>query len=138
GSQKWRGDEMMKEDLHHFRTRLARNEVLFLIGIILISFNLRPSITAVGPLISTIRSATEISNTLSGLLTTLPVLAFGVFSIIAPRLGRQYGNEAVVFIGLLFLTLGILIRSMGSISLLFIGTTMLGLGIAICNVLIIG
>lgn len=128
----------MKEKRGLAHPQITNRSILFLIGIVFISFNLRPSITAVGPLIPSIRSAMEISSTSIGLLTTLPVLSFGIFSIIAPKLGRRYGNETVVFIALLILTIGILLRSLGSIALLFLGTTMLGLGIAICNVLIIG
>ncbi len=120
------------------RTPLANQYVFFLIGIIFVSFNLRPSITAVGPLISSIRSATGLSSTTIGLLTTLPVLAFGVFSVLAPKLGRKYSNEVVIFISLLVLTIGVLLRSAGSVLFLFLGTTLLGLGIASCNVLIVG
>ncbi|WP_332629568.1 CynX/NimT family MFS transporter [Halalkalibacter flavus] len=112
--------------------------LVFLIGLMLVAFNLRSSITAVGPLISTIRIDTNLSNSVIGLLTTLPLLAFGVFSILAPKIGRKWGNETTVFIALLILTMGILFRSTGMVFALFFGTAMLGLGIAICNVLIPG
>ncbi|MCL7748338.1 CynX/NimT family MFS transporter [Halalkalibacter alkaliphilus] len=112
--------------------------LVFLIGLMLVAFNLRSSITAVGPLISTIRIDTNLSNSVIGLLTTLPLLAFGAFSILAPKIGRKWGNETTVFIALLILTMGILFRSTGMVFALFFGTAMLGLGIAICNVLIPG
>ncbi|MDT8859701.1 MFS transporter [Alkalihalobacillus sp. MEB130] len=120
------------------RRLLSFQAILFLIGIILVAFNLRSSITAVGPLISIIRIDTNLSNSVIGLLTTLPLLAFGVFSTLAPRIGRKYGNETTVLIALIILTSGILLRSTGMVSALFFGTAMLGLGIAICNVLIPG
>lgn len=112
--------------------------VLFMMGIIAVAFNLRPSITAVGPLIGSIRLDTGISNTAAGLLTTIPLLAFAVFSILSPKIGRAIGNETAVFIAMVVLTIGILMRSMGYISTLFIGTAILGLGITIGNVLLPG
>lgn len=110
---------------------------LFLAAFIIAAFNLRSAITSVGPLIGWIRADTGMSNTAIGLLTTLPLLAFGVFSIVAPKLGRKLGNETVVFLALVVLTAGILLRSTGYLPALFVGTAMIGLGIAICNVLIL-
>ncbi|GAE26582.1 cyanate transport system protein [Halalkalibacter wakoensis JCM 9140] len=110
--------------------------LLFLFGLVLVAFNLRSSITAVGPLISTIRLETNLSNSVIGMLTTLPLLAFGVFSTVAPKISRRWGNETTVFIALIILTIGILLRSTGMVFTLFLGTAMLGLGIAICNVLL--
>ncbi|MCD8510605.1 MAG: MFS transporter [Bacillus sp. (in: Bacteria)] len=112
--------------------------VLFMMGIVLVAFNLRPSITAVGPLINSIRLDTNITNTAAGLLTTIPLLAFAVFSIIAPKIGRAIGNETAVFIAMVILTIGILMRSMGYVSTLFLGTAILGLGITVGNVLLPG
>jgi MFS transporter, CP family, cyanate transporter len=61
----------------------GKNSKLFLIAAIaVIAINLRPPITGVGPLIYEIRDDTGLSNTLLGMLTTLPVLAFGVFSVL--------------------------------------------------------
>ncbi|WP_227935274.1 CynX/NimT family MFS transporter [Alkalihalobacillus deserti] len=120
------------------RSLFTYKNLLFLIGIIFVAFNLRSSITAVGPLIGFIRADTNLSNSSIGLLTTLPLLAFGIFSTLAPRLGRKWGNETTVFIALIILTIGILFRSIGMVFALFVGTAMLGLGIAICNVLIPG
>ncbi|NEU30808.1 MFS transporter [bacterium LRH843] len=125
----------MRSKLLHSRMQLT--SILFLIGMIIVASNLRSSITSVGPLIGTIRIDTGMSSTTIGLLTTLPLLAFGVFSTIAPKLGRKYGNETVVFLALLTLTLGILLRSFGTVFALFTGTILMGLSIAICNVLIL-
>ncbi|MDQ0254675.1 CP family cyanate transporter-like MFS transporter [Evansella vedderi] len=94
--------------------------------------------TLKGPLISSIRLDTGISNTAVGLLTTLPLLAFALLSTIAPKIGRAIGNETAVFIALIILTIGILMRSMGYIPTLFIGTAIIGIGITIGNVLLPG
>ncbi|MDV2883713.1 MFS transporter [Alkalihalophilus pseudofirmus] len=118
------------------KSPLSFKIILFLIGIVFVAFNLRSSITAVGPLIGDIRIATNLTNSSIGIITTLPLLAFAIFSTIAPRIGLKIGNERTVFIALFILTIGILVRSTGMVATLFIGTALLGLGIAICNVLI--
>ncbi|MGM8215364.1 CynX/NimT family MFS transporter [Bacillaceae bacterium W0354] len=111
---------------------------IFILGIILVAFNLRPSITAVGPLISDIRLDTGISNGVAGLLTTLPLLAFAFLSPFAPRIGQKFGNELTVLFGLILLCAGIFIRPTDIIFLLFFGTILVGAGVAICNVLLPG
>ncbi|GAA0311960.1 CP family cyanate transporter-like MFS transporter [Gracilibacillus halotolerans] len=110
--------------------------VLFIIGIILISFNLRPAITAVGPIITTIRDSVGLHTSIVGLMTSLPLLAFAVMSPIAPRLANRLGNEKTLLYGLVILLSGILIRSLPPTILLFIGTILIGVGIAIMNVLL--
>src|ERR671921_170895 len=49
-------------------------------------------LTGVAPLIGQIRADTGISNAVAGLLTTLPLLAFGLLSPIAPRVARLFGT----------------------------------------------
>lgn len=113
-------------------------KVLLFIGIILVAFNLRPAITSVGPLIGLIREDTGISNSLAGLLTTLPLVAFAAVSPLAPKIAKRLGSERSILLGLLVLGMGILIRSIGIIIPLYIGTIFIGIGIAICNVLLPG
>ncbi|MCM3587997.1 MFS transporter [Mesobacillus maritimus] len=111
---------------------------LLILGIIFVAFNLRPAITAVGPLVSFIREDMGISNGLAGLLTTLPLLSFALISPFTPRMANKFGTEGSIFIGLCLLGAGILIRSTGFIAPLYIGTIFIGFGIAICNVLLPG
>ena len=112
--------------------------ILLLVGIIFVAFTLRPAITSVGPLIGEIRAETGISNGIAGLLTTLPLLAFGLLSPFVPRIAIRLGNEWSILIGLFILMSGIFIRSTGLLFFIFIGTVFIGLGIAICNVLLPG
>ncbi|GAA0468147.1 MFS transporter [Alkalibacillus silvisoli] len=112
--------------------------ILLIIGIIFVAFNLRPSITAVGPLISDIRSDTGMSNSLAGMLTTLPLLAFAGLSILTPKIAQKFGNEITILFGLILLAIGTFVRPTDLVSLLFFGTLLIGSGIAICNVLLPG
>ncbi len=109
---------------------------LLVAGIVLLALNLRACITAVGPLIPAIRGTTGLSNVLAGLLTALPLLAFGAISPLAPRLARRWGMEAMLLASLAGLVVGILLRSLPLLSLLFLGTALLGAAIAISNVLL--
>ncbi|MFH0346650.1 CynX/NimT family MFS transporter [Bacillus vallismortis] len=107
-----------------------------IIGIIFIAFNLRPAITSVGPVINSIRADLHMSNGTAGFLTALPLLSFAVLSPLAPKFGKRLGNERTLWLGLLILLIGILLRSAGLISALFAGTALIGIGIAIGNVLL--
>lgn len=109
-----------------------------MIGIIFVAFTLRPAITSIGPLTGHIRGETGISNGIAGLLTTLPLISFGLISPFVPRIARKLGNEMSVMIGLCILGSGIIIRSFSTLPLLFSGTILIGLGIAGCNVLLPG
>ena len=108
---------------------------LLVLGIILIATNMRAPLTSVGPLIGTIRDDLGISNTLAGLITTLPLLAFALLSPLVPKLSRRFGTPMVLFGALFLLIIGMAVRSSVGIVTLLIGTVILGLGIAICNVL---
>ena len=112
--------------------------VLLVLGIVLLAANLRAALTSVAPLVGQIRADTGISNGLAGLLTALPLLAFGVLSPIAPRLAHRFGMERLLLASMLVLAVGILLRSAGAIVALFLGTAILGAGIAVGNVLLPG
>lgn len=109
---------------------------LIVVGIVFIAANLRAPLTSVGPLVSFIRDDLHISNTMAGMITTLPLLSFALFSPIVPKLGRKYGMETVILISIVFLTFGITLRSMSGITSLYVGTAVLGLAISVSNVLL--
>jgi len=115
-----------------------RKKYFLILVIVLISLNLRPSITAVGPLIADIRMTTGLSSSLLGLLTTLPVLAFGFFSVLTPLFTRKIGTEGTMAFALSILTAGIFLRAIPDHFALYGGTLILGVGIALGNVLLPG
>ncbi|MED1780274.1 MFS transporter [Brevibacillus fortis] len=109
---------------------------VMIVGIIFIATNLRAPLTSVGPLVGLIRDDVHISNTLAGMITTLPLLAFALFSPIVPKLGRKFGVEVMILISIILLTFGVILRSLSGIATLYIGTVVLGLAIAVSNVLL--
>lgn len=119
-----------------YSDRSRRDQRLLVAGIILIALNLRPALSGVGPLVAMIREATGLSNTMLGLLTTLPLIAFGILSTLTPLFTRKYGIEKVLSGALILLTVGVLMRGIGYVSTLFLGTVLLGIAIAFGNVLL--
>lgn len=107
----------------------------FLIALLLIAANLRPSLTSVGPLLKTIQDQLSLSATAAGLLTSLPLLAFAGCAPLA-RLARQHGPERMLLAAMITLIAGVLLRSEGSTTALFGGTVLLATGIAVVNVLL--
>jgi CP family cyanate transporter-like MFS transporter len=107
----------------------------FLIALLLIAANLRPSLTGVGPLLETIQNDLRLSATAAGWLGSLPILIFAAFAPLA-RLAREHGPERILLAGLLVLIAGILVRSQGDTVALFGGTVLLATGIAGINVLV--
>lgn len=110
--------------------------LLLVLGIVLIAMTLRTPLTVVGPIISFIRDGLSISNVLAGFLTTIPLLAFAVVSPFAPRTAKHFGIEWTLFLSIILLSIGIIIRSLGTTEWLIIGTVLIGIAISFGNVLI--
>lgn len=106
------------------------------VGIILISLTMRSPLTSVGPLLSSIRESLGLTNTVAGLITALPLLAFCALSPFAPGLARQFGLEKVLLYSLFVLMAGFAVRLMPATVPLIGGTVLIGLAIAVFNVLL--
>ena len=114
----------------------AVTPTMALLGILLVAATLRAPLTGVGPLLGHIRASTGLDAGSAGLLNTLPLLAFGLFSVLAPALGRQLGLERALFAAMVALCVGIAVRSMPGIAPLFVGTAIGGIAIAVGNVML--
>lgn len=110
--------------------------LLFILGIIFLSLTLRSPLTAVGPVTEFIQNGLNMSTTLVGLMTTIPLLAFAVVSPFAPKVARRLGTEATLLWSIILLVAGIAMRSGGSVPLLILGTAIIGVAIAFGNVLL--
>lgn len=110
--------------------------IYFITGIILVAFNLRPAITSLGPLVGMIQEDVGLAHWSAGLLMSLPLVVFAIMSPLVPKIAQRLTNEMTLSAGLLFLLIGICIRSIPMTFFLFTGTLMVGLGIAIGNVLL--
>ncbi|WP_237740815.1 hypothetical protein [Crystallibacter crystallopoietes] len=109
---------------------------LAFMGIMVIAVNLRVAFVSVGPLLTEISSDQGWSNSTAGLLTGLPIIAFAVFSPVAPGLAFRVGLDRALWISLLLLMIGILARSAPGDGAIWAGTALLGMAIAFLNVLL--
>lgn len=112
----------------------TRRKIFFinLLPIILITLNLRAPITSVAPVVDSVREYYALNAAFVGLLTSLPLLAFGLVSFFV----SYFQPVRAMFVGLLCILLGEIVRCMGGSMELFIGTAIMGSGIAVANVLL--
>jgi CP family cyanate transporter-like MFS transporter len=109
-----------------------------LLAILAVALNLRGAITCVGPLLKDIQAHFGLNGTAAGLLTSLPLFAFGFLSAYAAPLARRLGMEQAVFLSLLLLAAGMGLRYIDGALWLYAGTAVIGAGIAFNNVLLPG
>jgi MFS transporter, CP family, cyanate transporter len=107
-----------------------------LVGLILLSFNLRPAAVSVGPVLEEVRRGLGLSGPEAGLLTSLPVLAFAVFGALAPRFARVAGLHRAAAGSLVAVVVGLGGRSFAQDGTTFLVLSSVALaGMATANVL---
>src|SRR5690625_1052078 len=116
------------------RGRRDFSELFLLAGILLVAINLRAALSSIGPLVDFIRDDLGLSRAAFGLVTTLPVLAFGFVSVLTPVFTRTFGIGRTVLGAMALLTIGIGLRSVFGVFGLYLGTLFLGIAIALGNV----
>lgn len=67
--------------------------LIIVTAIFLVSVNLRPAITSIGPLLNTIMEDLNVSNTQMSLLTSIPVFCMGLFAPLAVTFQRRLGYK---------------------------------------------
>lgn len=107
---------------------------LILFGMIFVASTLRAPLTSVGPVIELIKSDLEISNSLAGFLTTIPLILFGFVSPMVSKIVTKLTMPSTILYALVILLIGLLLRVSGDIGLFIIGTILLGVAIAFGNV----
>lgn len=116
----------------------TRQGLLLFTGILLIATTLRVTFTGAAPLLGAIRDDYGLTTAQTGMLTTLPLLAFALVSPLAAGIARRLGMERSLLVAMLLICIGIALRSLPSAALLFTGTAVIGCGIALGNVLLPG
>ena len=106
------------------------------IGMAVVAFNLRPSITSVGPLLPRMQDELLLSTTGAAVLTALPIVCFTIVSPIAPTLIRRYRIEHAIVVSLIVLGAGLLLRIGPGVPALLFGTIVAGAATAVVNVLL--
>ncbi|MGO1990035.1 CynX/NimT family MFS transporter [Mammaliicoccus vitulinus] len=119
---------------HNIKKYKFKEIWLILFGMIFVAATLRAPLTSVGPVIELIKSDLEISNTLAGLLTTIPLIIFGFVSPFVSKIVTKLTMSRTILYALLILLVGLLLRVSGDIGLFIVGTILLGIAIAFGNV----
>ena len=118
-------------------TPSRRASLLVLLGLVLLSLNLRPAAVSVGPVLAEVRDGLGMSGTTAGLLTSLPVLAFACFGALAPAAARVAGVHRVTLLALLAVAAGLSGRAVTHSEPVFLVLSMVALaGMAMANVLL--
>lgn len=116
--------------------RAGLSKVLLVVGFLLIAANMRAALTSVGPLLETIRRDIGLTAGQAGFIGTLPLLTFSAISPQVPRLARRFGIDLMLWLAMVLLVVGIVLRSLPVAGLLWVGTVLLGAAIAVANVLL--
>lgn len=108
-----------------------------LVGVILVSLNLRVAVAAVSPVLHQVRVDVPFSDEAAGLLGTIPVLAFAFSGLLAPMIGRRFGLEPVLLVATAVSAAGEITRAMTNSAGAFIALSAVALlGMGFGNVLI--
>jgi CP family cyanate transporter-like MFS transporter len=114
-----------------------RTSILVLVGLILLSFNLRPAAVSIGPVLAEVRDSFAMSPATAGLLTSMPVIAFAIFGALAPAAASRFGIHRVTLTAVLVVIVGLAGRAVTASEPLFLLLSLLALsGMAMANVLL--
>lgn len=126
-----------RTDASHASHALTWRDALWLGVIVVIGINLRPLLTSISPLMTTIRTATGLSFYGASLLTSLPVLAMGIGAFGAGALTRTIGETRGIALGLLAIALACGARwTTASGAALLLSAALAGVGVAAIQALL--
>ncbi|VPU07807.1 cyanate permease [Streptococcus pneumoniae] len=114
---------------------MKKQSLFFVPGIILIGVSLRTPFTVLPIILGNISQGLEVEVSSLGVLTSLPLLMFTLFSPFSTQLAQKIGLEHLFTYSLFFLTISSLIRLI-NLPLLYLGTLMVGASVAVINVLL--
>lgn len=110
--------------------------VLLVVAVVLFALNMRAGVTSIAPVLQEIQGGLHMSDSLAGLLTSLPTLIFALVGLITPLASRTIGLHSTMLVAMVALSLGLIVRVFmgGSAGFLVFSIVALA-GIAITNVL---
>jgi len=114
------------------------NKVIIILGIVLLGMILRSPITSVGAISGPLKAILNINNTVVGLITTIPLIAFALCSPVVSKFSGKLGLEKTVFYSALIIAIGLGLRFYLNTYMFFIATFIIGVGITVGNVLLPG
>lgn len=117
----------------------SRSQLMLIVAIILVAIDLRPGITAIGPVLPTIIDEFRLSHTVASLMTAIPDLLMGTLALPTPWLVRRFGVNPVLQLALGLLCIAMIARAFSPNTATLLGSTVgVGAGIAIAGALFAG
>ena len=114
------------------------NSILVILGVIFLSLILRTPITSVGAILGPLKSILDINNTVAGFITTIPLIAFAIFSPMVAKLSNKAGLEKTLLLAVITISIGLALRFYINTYVFFLTTFIIGVGITVGNVLLPG
>ena len=114
------------------------NSILIILGVIFLSLILRTPITSVGAIVGPLKSILDINNTVAGFITTIPLIAFAIFSPMVAKFSNKAGLEKTLLLSAVIISIGLGLRFYINTYVFFITTFIIGVGITVGNVLLPG
>lgn len=111
--------------------------IAIIFAIFLVSINLRPAVTSIGPILSTISDSLGVSSTQMSLLTSIPVFCMGLFAPLAVPLQKKFGYKWSIVVLLMLIGFATSARIIySSYTALIITSFLAGFSIAIISPMI--
>lgn len=106
--------------------------ILIVVSIFFVALNMRPAVTAIGPLFNVLIDSLQVSNTHLSLLTSIPVFCMGLFAPLAVPMQRKLGTKGAIALLLIIIGLANGLRfGKGSYAILLVTSFAAGFAIAI-------
>lgn len=109
---------------------------LLLAAIALLAFQLRSPLVALAPVAAQAQRDWAVTPAAFGLLTTVPLLCFGLSTPLAPWLARRIGIEGAIEVSIGGIVVATVLRSIDGFGVAIASVVLLGLAITIGNVLV--
>lgn len=115
--------------------KVKKHSPLLILGLLLLGVCMRMPITSIPSVIKEIAQTFNVAPTSLGILTTIPLLCFGLLSSVVSSTAQRIGNELTLAIAMFLMFIGSYLR-IQSFSLLMVGTVLVGVAITCINVLL--
>lgn len=122
----------MAAGIRHDRARI----VLVLIAVGLLAFQLRGPLVALAPVAAEAQRGWSVTPAAFGLLTTVPLLCFGLATPLAAWLARRIGLEQAIEVGIGGIVVATVLRTIDGFGFALASVVLLGIAITIGNVLV--
>ncbi|WIY83516.1 MFS transporter [Propionimicrobium sp. PCR01-08-3] len=117
--------------------RTSKTSLLLAAMVTLTAFNLRTIAVAIGPVLPSIQEELGMSQTVAGLLTSLPTLCFALFGFMASSIGEKLGLHRAILAAITINVIGQVLRLNAQSTTGFMVASCVALaGIGVINVLL--